>query len=112
MRVEDHRIRSLDAGEHAPPAIGEEKEAAIRRVHMEPAVLALGDGGNRVEGIHGPRVGRPGGGDNEPGPEAGRAVGPDRLGERVGPQAMAFVHRDVAKPRPPSPAIRSDFWRQ
>jgi hypothetical protein len=58
---------------------------------MKPALLARGDRGDGVERIDGAGVGRAGRGDDEPRPEAARAVGGDRVRERIGPHPEALV---------------------
>ena len=99
VRVENDRVGPLDPAQQLPPMLRQEEEATVRGVHVEPAALPLGDRRDGVERIHGPGVGRAGGGDHEPRPEPGRAIGRDALGQRVRPHAEAVVHRHVAHRR-------------
>jgi hypothetical protein len=76
---------------------------------MVPAALPPGDVADRVQRIDRPGVGGARGGNDQPGAQAGGAVGGDVLGQRVRPPASIATRRTGASA---SPAIRSAFSMQ
>ena len=95
MGVQDQGVGALHAGERRAELVEQREEAAVRGVDVEPEPLPLGDGGDSREGIDRAGVGGARGPEDEPGPESPRPVLRDELGERLGTQAEAAVHRDV-----------------
>jgi hypothetical protein len=93
--IEDDRMGPLDPLKDAPAVLGQQEEAAVRRVDMEPAVLAESDVGDGVERIDRAGVRRAGGGENQPGLQARGAIGGDRRSQSLGPHAEALVRGDV-----------------
>jgi hypothetical protein len=43
VRVEHDRVGPLDAVEHSPAVLSQQKEASIGRIHMKPAAFPFGD---------------------------------------------------------------------
>ena len=103
VRIQHDRVRALDPLVSSAAVLREQEEAAVRRVHVEPAALPFGHPADRVERIHRPGVHGPGGGEHEPRTEPRGPVGGDGRSQRVGAHAVALVHRHVAERRLPKP---------
>ena len=101
VRVEDDPVRPLDAPHDVPAVLGQEEEAAVRRVDVEPAALALGDRRDGVERIDRAGVRRAGRGEDQPRLQTPTAVGGDGFFQRLGAHAEALVDRDGADLRLP-----------
>ena len=96
VRVHDHASGALDARHEPPTVLGQDEEAAVGGVHLEPQVAGVHHVGDVGEGVDRARVRRAGGGDDEPRMQAGGDVRLHRLRERVGAHPPAVVERDVA----------------
>jgi hypothetical protein len=96
MRIHDHGAGPVDAVEDAPTVIGEDEEAAVGRIDVEPQPVGVDDLRDRGERIDRTRVRRSGRGDNEPGSKTGRGVRLDRRLERLGSHAPSLVEIDVS----------------
>jgi hypothetical protein len=83
VRVQSDGIGALDASERGAPPVGELEEAAVCAVDVEPQLLALRDISDRVQGIDGAGVRRPGRSDHHRRHTTCPAVVGDRVGERL-----------------------------
>ena len=96
VRVHDHASGALDARQKPPAVLGQDEEAAVGGVNLEPQVAGVHHVGDVGEGVDRARVRRAGGGDHEPRAQACGDVRLHRLRERIGAHPPAVVERDVA----------------
>src|SRR5207302_5176750 len=76
--VERHRVRELDPGQRRAAALGYRREAAVRRIHVEPDTAVTADVRDLAKRIDRARARRAGRGRDE---------------ERLTPRARVRLHR-------------------
>ena len=112
VRVERHRVGTLEAGQRCFPLGGQRGEAAVGRVDVQPQPFGRADVGQAGQRVDGAGVGRSGAGAQGEGDAARAAVGPDGRGHRVrrqAPPAVGRQHPHLLRPqshRPRGPGQR------
>ncbi len=88
MRVDDHRVRGLDAGEGRAHPLDEHRGQAVGAVDVQPDAPLLRDGGHRGDVVDDAEVRRAAGRDDG---EHRTLVGVEHLGERVAVQPATGI---------------------
>ena len=91
VRIERHGVGALDAGHGGATALGEQEEAAVGRVDVQPEPLGGGEVGEGAQVVDRAGVHRARGADHQERREAGGAIGGDRGPQRFERQPEALV---------------------
>ena len=98
MRVERQRVGPRQPGQQRAKRLDQVEESAVGPVDMVPEARAFTQVGDRLERIDGAGVGRPRRRDDQERPQAGAAVGVDRVAQGIDPHAELLVDRDRSHP--------------
>jgi hypothetical protein len=96
VAVDRDRVGELQPVDQRRGARAHAEERAERSVDVQPDALLLANARDRAQGIARAGVGRARVGDRDRGVDAGRAIAPDRVGERLGIEPEIGVDRDPA----------------
>ena len=91
--VDRDGLRPLEVGNATRVAGRQPRRGAVRRVHVQPQVFALGNVGKLADGVHGAGVRRARDRGDRDRQEARRAVAPDRFLDRRRPESEVVTSR-------------------